>query len=54
MHSGEKIHVEKALENFAQLENIYVKYLTKTNINIFYGVKNLSNNINFRKIIRAS
>ena len=24
MHSGEKSHVENALENFLQLENIYV------------------------------
>ncbi len=27
MHSGEKSHVEKALENFLQLENIYVYFI---------------------------
>lgn len=25
MHSGERVHLEKALDNFAQLENNHVK-----------------------------
>ena len=35
MHSGEKSHVEKALENFLQLENIYVTI----NLNFIYYKK---------------
>lgn len=27
MHSGEKSHIEKALENFVQLENVYVIFV---------------------------
>lgn len=29
MHSGERTQVEKALDNFAQLENIYVCFFVK-------------------------
>jgi hypothetical protein len=36
MHSGEKSHVEKALDSFAQLENIHVKKNHDLYIIVFY------------------
>ena len=41
MHSGEKAHLDKALENFIQLDNIYVSQLEmnfKSNLAIIYFI----------------